>query len=99
MVIYISATVALAQLDLEVAATKGESIKESTKKNLISQLNAYQKFCDRYRLPYFPIDNLLSEVKASSFSKYMMERTVLGSLMTWRVTPPHQTSKEENTPT
>ena len=48
---------ALAQLDLEVAATKGESIRESTKKNLISQLEAYQKFCDRYMLMYFPCDN------------------------------------------
>ena len=40
-----------------MAATKGESIKESTKKNLISQLNAYQKFCDRYMLQYFLCDN------------------------------------------
>ena len=54
---YISAAVALAQLDLEVAATKGKSVKESTKKNLLSQLNSYQKFCDRYSLQYFPCDN------------------------------------------
>ena len=37
-----SAAVALAQLDLEVAATKGESVRKSTKKNLLSQLKAYQ---------------------------------------------------------
>ena len=52
-----SAAVALAQLDLEIAVTKGEAVKESTKKNLLSQLNAYQKFCDRYFLQYFPCDN------------------------------------------
>ena len=47
----------LAQLDLEVAATKGEFVKESTKKNLLSQLNSYQRFCDRYLIDYFPCDN------------------------------------------
>ena len=45
-----SAAVTLAQLDIEVAITKGESIKESTKKNLATHLNAYQAFCDRYLL-------------------------------------------------
>ena len=49
--------VALVQLDHEVAGTKGESIKESTKRNLNTQLNSYQKFCDRYMLDYFPCDN------------------------------------------
>ena len=48
---------ALAQLDIEVAATKGEAVKESTKKNLLTQLNSYQTFCDRYILQYFPCDN------------------------------------------
>ena len=57
MVILISAAVALIQLDLEVAATKGEAVRESTKRNLITQLNAYQQFCDRYLLQYFPCDN------------------------------------------
>ena len=57
MVIIISAAVALAQLDLEVTITKGESVRESTKKNLLTQLNAYQKFCNRYMLHYFPCDN------------------------------------------
>ena len=57
MVIYISAAVALAQLDLEVAATKGESIRETTKRNLLTQLNVYEKFCNRYLLSYFPCDN------------------------------------------
>ena len=42
---------------MEVAATKGESVKESTKRNLLTQLEAYQKFCDRYLLAYFPCDN------------------------------------------
>ena len=54
----ISATVALAILDLEIANTKGQAIKNSTKKNLLSQLNAYIKFCDRYMLTYFPCDNI-----------------------------------------
>ena len=44
----------LLKLDQAVAATKGQSVKESTKKNLLTQLNAYQKFCNRYRLQYFP---------------------------------------------
>ena len=57
MVIIISAAVALAQLDLEVAGTKGQAVKESTKKNLLTQLAAYQKFCDRYMLQYFPCSN------------------------------------------
>ena len=48
---------ALAQLDIEVAATKGQSIKELTKRNLLTQLSAYQKFCDRYLLDYFPCNN------------------------------------------
>ena len=57
MVILISAAVALVLLDLQVAATKGESIKQSTRRNLLSQLNSYQWFCDRYLLQYFPCDN------------------------------------------
>ena len=44
-------------MDFEVAATKGGSIKDSTKRNLLTQLNSYQKFCERYMLPYFPCDN------------------------------------------
>ena len=52
-----SAAVALMQLDFQVAATKGESVKDSTKKNLLSQLNAYERFCNRYLLPLFPCDN------------------------------------------
>ena len=32
-------------------------MKESTKKNLLTQLNSYQKFCNRYMLQYFPCDN------------------------------------------
>ena len=44
-------------LDAEVARTKGESVKESTKKNLLTHLNAYLKFCERYHLVPFPADN------------------------------------------
>ena len=57
MVILISAHVALMQLDLAVAATKSHSLKESTKKNLSFQLTAYEKFCNRYLLEYFPCNN------------------------------------------
>ena len=57
MVILFAATLALVLLDAEVAETKGHSVKESTKKNLLTHLNSYQKFCDRYLLPYFPCDN------------------------------------------
>ena len=53
----ISAQIELLKLDLEVAATKGHSLKDSTKKNLLTQLTAYEKFCDRYLLEYFPCDN------------------------------------------
>ena len=45
------------KLDYAVAITKGHSIKDSTKKNLLSQLTAYEKFCNRYLLEYFPCDN------------------------------------------
>ena len=44
-------------LDAEVAYTKGESLRPSTKKNLLSQLTAYQEFCDLYFVKYFPADN------------------------------------------
>ena len=42
---------------MDVAATKGHSMKESTKKNLLCQLAAYEKFCNRYMLEYFPCNN------------------------------------------
>ena len=57
MVILISAIAALEQLDIAVAETKSHSVKESTKKNLLTHLTAYQKFCDRYLINYFPCDN------------------------------------------
>ena len=53
----LSAWFELLVLDTQVTYTKGESLKESTKKNLISQLNAYQRFCDLLLVPYFPADN------------------------------------------
>ena len=54
MVILISAIEALQHLDTAVAETKNHSVKESTKKNLLTHLAAYQKFCNRYLLNYFP---------------------------------------------
>ena len=44
-------------LDTEVAHTKGQAVKDSTKRNLLTQLTAYQRFCDKYNLTYFPADN------------------------------------------
>ena len=44
-------------LDAAVADTKTHSIKESTRKNLLSHITSYEKFCDRYMLQYFPCDN------------------------------------------
>ena len=54
---YISAKLELMKLDLAVSETKGQSVKDSTKKNLLSQINAYEEFCDKYLLQYFPCDN------------------------------------------
>ena len=53
----ISVAVELLILDVEVANTRGESLRSSTKKNLLVQLKAYQEFCDRFLLNYFPADN------------------------------------------
>ena len=53
----ITAWVELIILDARVAYTKGESLKNSIKKNLLVQLNSYEKFCNHFRLPYFPADN------------------------------------------
>ena len=58
MVILISARTALQKLDRAVTNTKGQSVKDSTKKNLLTQLTAYQTFCDRYLLPCYPCDNV-----------------------------------------
>ena len=41
-----------------MAETKGEALRESTRRHLLSQLSAYQKFCDRFMLDYFPCDNI-----------------------------------------
>ena len=57
MLISITAQLALQELDQAVAHTKGQSVKESTKRNLLTQITAYQKFCDRYLLQYFPCNN------------------------------------------
>ena len=55
--VIISAEMALLILDLQVAQTKGEALKESTKKSLLTQLKTYEKFCNTYKLQYFPCDN------------------------------------------
>ena len=47
----------LAVLDLEVAATKGQAVKESTRRNLLTYLNSYEQFCKEYLLTCFPADN------------------------------------------
>ena len=41
-----------------MAATKGQAVKESTKRNLLTYLNSYQQFCKKFLLPYFPMDNI-----------------------------------------
>ena len=53
----ISEKMALMVLDLEVARTKGQSLKDTTKRNLICILGAYEKVCGTYGLEYFPCDN------------------------------------------
>ena len=42
---------------MAVSETKGLSVKESTKKNLLTHISAYEQFCDRYLLQYFPGNN------------------------------------------
>ena len=44
-------------LDCQVANTKAQSIKNSTKKNLMIYLNSYKLFCDRFGFDLFPCDN------------------------------------------
>ena len=57
MIFSIAVKAELAELDEGVAATKGQAVKASTRKNLLCHLNSYQQFCDRYLLQYFPADN------------------------------------------
>ena len=52
-----------------MAYTKGESLKDSTKKNLCSQLSAYEKFCNIFLLPYFPADN----IQICRFGQYLAQ--------------------------
>ena len=42
---------------MEVARTKAQSLKDSTKRNILCYLTSYEKFCDRFLLTYFPCDN------------------------------------------
>ena len=65
----LAALLALQQLDSAVTQTKGQSTKDSTRKNILSQLTAYQKFCDRYVLHYFPCDNR----QLCRFGQYLSE--------------------------
>ena len=44
-------------MDQEVAYTKSQSIKASTKKNLLVILNSYKTFCDKFNFDLFPCDN------------------------------------------
>ena len=53
----ISVKIELMILDAEVAHTKGQSVKDSTKRSLLTYLNSYEKFCKYFMLPYFPADN------------------------------------------
>ena len=44
-------------MDAEVAYTRSNAVKHTTKRNILCQLKAYRRFCDRFELPYFPADN------------------------------------------
>ena len=57
MVIFISAQVQLMIVDQQVAQTKSQSLKESTRKNLLCILKAYEEFCGTYMLEHFPCNN------------------------------------------
>ena len=50
----ISVILDIIELDEAVAKTKGQAVKSSTKKNLLSQMNSYEAFCKRYEFDYFP---------------------------------------------
>ena len=78
-----SAILALAQLDMEVSMTKGHSVKESTKKNLLSQLGSYEKFCNQYMLNYFPCDNLQLCRFRQYLSRTFKSPDAVGELPIW----------------
>ena len=42
---------------MDVATTKGHSVKDTTKKNLLCHLTTYEKFCEKYMINQFPCDN------------------------------------------
>ena len=54
---YISANFDLLILNWEVANTKAHAVKESTKKKLLCQLRAYERFCDTFQVEYFTCYN------------------------------------------
>ena len=53
----IAAQLELMILDTQVAYTQGQAVKESTKRNLLTQLQSYQRFCSKFLLTPFPADN------------------------------------------
>ena len=64
----ISAQWELFELDWHVAGTKAEAVKKTTKKNMLSQLNAYTEFCSRFNQPPFPADN----IQLCRFGQYLV---------------------------
>ena len=68
--VIVSVIIELLLLDAEVAHTRSQSLKDSTKKNLLSELVAYEKFCDHFLLPYFPADNK----QICRFGQYLARR-------------------------
>ena len=86
------------KLDLQVAQTKSQSVKDSTKKNLLCHLRAYEKFCDRFLIDYFPCDNTqlcrFGEYLKNTFdspeavSNYISGIRTCLALMGWEVPSP-----------
>ena len=64
---FISAQLELILIDILVAKTKGCGITKGRKANLLTHLQSYKKFCDRYRVPYFPAD----VVQMCRFGQYL----------------------------
>ena len=68
MVISVSVEIQLAVLDAQVAQTKAQAIKHSTKRNILAHITAYQQFCEIYNLQMFPADNK----QICRFGQYLM---------------------------
>ena len=65
----ISVITELAELDQLVAQTKGQAVKDSTKKGYLTHLSAYTEFCDRFGFLYFPCDN----IQLCRFGQYLVK--------------------------